>query len=167
MGDYVATTDDNGGVHINSGIPNHAFYLAATALGGHAWERAGRIWYDALHDRASARDRDVPPLRPHHVRRRDAPLRRRQRRGRRGRGRLGLRGRALAGLMRLKVRRTGGFAGIARESPVLDTDALPPDEAQALHTLVEEAELGDVGEPGRTRGPDRFTYELTVGDRRA
>ena len=48
MDDFVHTADDNGGVHINSGIPNHAFYLAATALGGHAWERAGRIWYDVL-----------------------------------------------------------------------------------------------------------------------
>jgi Zn-dependent metalloprotease len=48
MAGYVDTTADNGGVHINSGIPNHAFYLAATALGGHAWEVAGRIWYDAL-----------------------------------------------------------------------------------------------------------------------
>jgi Zn-dependent metalloprotease len=44
----VRTGRDNGGVHINSGIPNHAFYLAATALGGHAWERAGQIWYDVL-----------------------------------------------------------------------------------------------------------------------
>lgn len=48
MADYVETTEDNGGVHINSGISNHAFYLAATALGGYAWERAGRIWYDTL-----------------------------------------------------------------------------------------------------------------------
>ncbi|MDX3580552.1 M4 family metallopeptidase [Streptomyces europaeiscabiei] len=48
MDDYVRTGRDNGGVHINSGIPNHAFYLAATALGGYAWERAGRIWYDVL-----------------------------------------------------------------------------------------------------------------------
>ncbi|WP_409472198.1 M4 family metallopeptidase [Streptomyces sp. HC307] len=48
MDDYVSTGRDNGGVHINSGIPNHAFYLAATALGGHAWERAGQIWYDVL-----------------------------------------------------------------------------------------------------------------------
>jgi Zn-dependent metalloprotease len=40
--------DDNGGVHINSGIPNHAFYLVARALGGRAWERAGRIWYKSL-----------------------------------------------------------------------------------------------------------------------
>jgi Zn-dependent metalloprotease len=48
MADYVDTRDDNGGVHINSGIPNHAFYLLATELGGYAWEQAGRIWYQAL-----------------------------------------------------------------------------------------------------------------------
>jgi hypothetical protein len=39
---------DNGGVHINSGIPNHAFYLVATSIGGHAWEAPGHIWYEAL-----------------------------------------------------------------------------------------------------------------------
>ncbi|MFC1416425.1 M4 family metallopeptidase [Streptacidiphilus cavernicola] len=48
MAGYVAGDSDNGGVHLNSGIPNHAFYLAATAIGGHAWERAGQIWYDVL-----------------------------------------------------------------------------------------------------------------------
>ncbi|WP_069885173.1 M4 family metallopeptidase [Streptomyces luteocolor] len=48
MDDYVRTGRDNGGVHINSGIPNHAFYLLASALGGNAWERAGKIWYAAL-----------------------------------------------------------------------------------------------------------------------
>jgi Zn-dependent metalloprotease len=47
MKDYVFTFSDNGGVHINSGIPNHAFYLAATAMGGYAWEKAGLIWYKA------------------------------------------------------------------------------------------------------------------------
>jgi Zn-dependent metalloprotease len=52
MSDFVDTYEDNGGVHINSGIPNKAFYLAATKLGGYAWERAGRIWYDALRDSA-------------------------------------------------------------------------------------------------------------------
>ncbi len=46
--DYLRTASDNGGVHTNSGIPNHAFYLAATALGGHACERAGAIWFEAL-----------------------------------------------------------------------------------------------------------------------
>ena len=39
---------DRGGVHINSGIPNHAFYLAAMAMGGYAWEKAGKIWYATL-----------------------------------------------------------------------------------------------------------------------
>src|SRR3954447_22843847 len=54
MRDYLDLPDDNdprndnGGVHINSGIPNKAFHLAATALGGHAWEKAGPIWYGAL-----------------------------------------------------------------------------------------------------------------------
>jgi hypothetical protein len=48
MIDYVDTEDDNGGVHINSGIPNRAFALAAIALGGPSWERAGRCWYDTL-----------------------------------------------------------------------------------------------------------------------
>ncbi len=46
--DYVRTLDDNGGVHINSGIANRAFYLLATNLGGHSWEAPGHIWYDAL-----------------------------------------------------------------------------------------------------------------------
>lgn len=51
MKDYVQTESDNGGVHINSGIPGHAFYQTAIALGGHAWERAGRVWYEALCDK--------------------------------------------------------------------------------------------------------------------
>lgn len=48
MSDYYHGTSDNGGVHINSGIPNHAFYLTAAALGGYAWDTAGRIWYEVL-----------------------------------------------------------------------------------------------------------------------
>jgi len=48
---YVHTAQDNGGVHINSGIPNKAFYLVAAALGGHAWEKAGQIWYDTIRDK--------------------------------------------------------------------------------------------------------------------
>jgi Zn-dependent metalloprotease len=48
MDGYVHGEEDNGGVHVNSGIPNHAFYRLAMALGGCAWEKAGRIWYHAL-----------------------------------------------------------------------------------------------------------------------
>ncbi|GAA2743386.1 M4 family metallopeptidase [Terrabacter aerolatus] len=50
MDGYVHTTSDNGGVHTNSGIPNHAFYVIATTIGGNAWEAAGQIWYDTLVD---------------------------------------------------------------------------------------------------------------------
>ena len=48
MSDYIRTTEDNGGVHLNSGIPNRAFHLAATALRVASWQQAGRIWYAAL-----------------------------------------------------------------------------------------------------------------------
>ena len=48
MDSYVRTSADNGGVHINSGIPNRAFHLVAESLGGNAWEAPGRIWYDTL-----------------------------------------------------------------------------------------------------------------------
>src|SRR5699024_10210420 len=34
--------------HESSGIPNFAFYKAAMAIGGNSWDRAGRIWYQAL-----------------------------------------------------------------------------------------------------------------------
>lgn len=51
MNDYVRTQDDNGGVHINSGIPNRAFYETAVRLGGFAWQKAGQIWYLTLRDK--------------------------------------------------------------------------------------------------------------------
>lgn len=50
MDDFVRTWRDNGGVHINSSLPSHAFFQVATRIGGYAWEKAGRIWYDALRD---------------------------------------------------------------------------------------------------------------------
>lgn len=48
MDSYVRTSADNGGVHINSGIPNRAFCLVATALGGNAWDAPAKIWYETL-----------------------------------------------------------------------------------------------------------------------
>jgi Zn-dependent metalloprotease len=48
--------DDFGGVHINSGIPNHAFFLVARRLGGFAWEQAGAIWYETLHQLSATSD---------------------------------------------------------------------------------------------------------------
>jgi|SRR5271166_2880182 len=52
MRHYINTQEDNGGVHLNSGIPNRAFYLAAIAIGGNAWEKTGQIWYDTIRDRS-------------------------------------------------------------------------------------------------------------------
>jgi Zn-dependent metalloprotease len=55
MDDYVKTIEDNGGVHINSGIPNHAFYVTSIELGGYAWEKAGQIWYKTLTEKLTER----------------------------------------------------------------------------------------------------------------
>jgi Zn-dependent metalloprotease len=44
MADYV----EGGDVHTNSGIPNRAFYLTATGIGGNAWGDPAKIWYGAL-----------------------------------------------------------------------------------------------------------------------
>ena len=48
MDDFITTESDNGGVHLNSGIPNRAFALAATAVGGPAWASCGPVWYGVL-----------------------------------------------------------------------------------------------------------------------
>lgn len=53
MNDYQDLPDnefgDFGGVHINSGIPNHAFYLVAQQLGGKTYDGpAGHIWWQTL-----------------------------------------------------------------------------------------------------------------------
>jgi Zn-dependent metalloprotease len=54
MSNYLDTADDNGGVHINSGIPNYAFFLAASSIGGFVWEKTGKIWYETLTKRLNA-----------------------------------------------------------------------------------------------------------------
>jgi Zn-dependent metalloprotease len=46
----VTPFTDLGGVHINSGILNHAFYKASKYLGGEAWKSAGIFWYAALRE---------------------------------------------------------------------------------------------------------------------
>jgi len=46
--DYEATADDNGGVHLYSGIPNKAFYLTSIALGGYSFEKPGQIWWQTM-----------------------------------------------------------------------------------------------------------------------
>lgn len=53
MNDYYAGPADNQGVHINSGIPNRAFYLVAMSIGTNA---ATRVWYHALQNLWSTAD---------------------------------------------------------------------------------------------------------------
>jgi Zn-dependent metalloprotease len=51
----VARMDDylpDGDVHMNSGIPGHAFYLTCLQAGGNSWDAVGRVWYAALRDNA-------------------------------------------------------------------------------------------------------------------
>jgi Zn-dependent metalloprotease len=48
MSDLYTGFEDQGGVHINCGIPSRAFYLAAMNYGLPAFETVGRIWYRVL-----------------------------------------------------------------------------------------------------------------------
>ncbi len=47
MKDYKKMSGDNGGVHVNSGIPNKAAYEAGIRIGG---DKLAKIWYTALTD---------------------------------------------------------------------------------------------------------------------
>ncbi|MFI6418027.1 protealysin inhibitor emfourin [Streptomyces sp. NPDC050842] len=62
--------------------------------------------------------------------------------------------------MRIRVRRTGGFAGIERSAEV-DTSGRA--DAGEWHTLA-VAVLADGSDDGRAV-PDGFSYEITVDDR--
>lgn len=50
MSKYFEGDEDNGGVHMNCGIPNRAFHLAAMSIGGYSWQGAGKVWYASLTD---------------------------------------------------------------------------------------------------------------------
>jgi Zn-dependent metalloprotease len=56
MRDYLVDEMIDGGSHANSGIPNHAFYLASLRIGGYAWERTGRVWYETICDETIRND---------------------------------------------------------------------------------------------------------------
>ncbi|WP_338676592.1 protealysin inhibitor emfourin [Streptomyces sp. SCSIO 30461] len=62
--------------------------------------------------------------------------------------------------MRIRVRRTGGFAGIERVAEV-DTEGRP--DAREWHALAAQAMNDGRGMPV-TGVPDGFRYELTVDD---
>jgi Zn-dependent metalloprotease len=54
MRDYVETAADNGGVHINSGILNHAFYLFSMEIGGYTWEVQAPLYYSVVTEQLTA-----------------------------------------------------------------------------------------------------------------
>ncbi len=60
--------------------------------------------------------------------------------------------------MRIEVRRSGGFAGIARTWSV-DTAALPPARAAQIERLARALR------PGALAGGDVFSYEVTIDGR--
>jgi hypothetical protein len=168
MSDYVDTDDDNGGVHINSGIPNRAFQLAAVAVGGSSWEGAGRIWYAALTGGDVRPDSDfagfaaatVAAAGPHGDAVREAWSTVGVTPGATSSG--GSTPSPAAG-RRVTVRRTGGFAGL-RATGEVDLDADDP-RAPEVAALVDRVDLTSVaaGSPQ----PDRYVYAFDLCGARA
>ncbi len=173
MAGYVVTKDDNGGVHTNSGIPNHAFYLAATGIGGDAASGAGQVWYDVLTGGALPPDADFATFAALTVRAAEARF---------GAGSTqagsvaaawagvgvdgsgpagGASGEATGGSAPpsgvVGVRRSGGLMGrtVQRE---LDVDAMPADRAQQWRSLLSSGLLQSLTEPAPS--PDRYVYRV-------
>jgi hypothetical protein len=170
MADYVDTSDDNGGVHTNSGIPNRAFQLAATGIGGTAWDGAGRIWYAALTGGQVGPDTDFAGFAAatvaaagEHV---DAVSRAWETVGvgvRSGSASSGSGSTQPTSRRTVAVRRSGGLAGITAEGAVdLDSD---DDRTEELRTLVGRVDVASVP-GGPDGGADRFVYDFDLcGDR--
>ncbi|MCK9822242.1 M4 family metallopeptidase [Nocardioides cavernae] len=170
MDDFVVTTSDNGGVHLNSGIPNRAFQLAAVAIGGTAIAGAGQVWYAALTGGDVPEDSDfatfaaatVAAAGPHAdvVRQAWAQV------GVVPADAVGAPvpqppGQSAAGVLR--VERSGGFAG-RTETAEVDLD---DDDEPDLRDLVADAGLAsdDLREGDPTTKPDMFLYSFTLGER--
>ena len=164
LDDYVETTDDNGGVHLNSGIPNRAFVLAAQAIGGDAATGAGRVWYAALTSAGLPADADFATFAAATV----AAAGEHADAVRAAWGQVGVtesssvprppsaprpRGRVV-------VRRSGGIVGQVVEGAV-DPEA-DDDLAREVRDLLDRVDLAAAASSGNH--PDRFTYQVRVGD---
>jgi hypothetical protein len=166
MDDFVETTDDNGGVHINSGIPNRAFVLAARAVGGTSAEGAGRIWYAALTSGQVAADSDFASFAAATVAaagdRADAVREAWQQVGVTP-GAASAPGAPVpttpSGLV--VVRRSGGIAGQVVEGTV--DPAADDDRAREVRDLLARVDLRARAAAGSPQ-PDRFVYVVVAGD---
>ena len=171
MDDFVVTTSDNGGVHLNSGIPNRAFQLAAVAIGGAAIAGAGQVWYAALTGGDVPEDADfatfaaatVAAAGPHADVVRDAwaqvGVEPADAVGAPVAAAAGPRdGRGAAG-----ASARGGFAGRTETAEVDLDDTDEP----GLRDLVADAGLasGDLRDGDTTTKPDMFLYSFTLGER--
>ena len=164
MDDYVVTTADNGGVHLNSGIPNKAFQLAAVAVGGTAIEGAGRIWYDALVGGDVPSDADFATFAAATV----AAAGEHADAVREAWAQVGVSPATSGGppvsdgsRSRLRVERSGGFIG-RTESAEVDLD---DDGVADLRDLVARADLAAVSaEADATTLPDMYLYTFTLDD---
>ena len=169
MSGYVETRDDNGGVHINSGIPNRAFYLVASAVGGNAWETPGQIWYDVLTGPAIRPDCDFATFAQLTVEAAStrfgassteaaAVVQAWQTVGvTPAAGRVETPGETPAEVDELSVRRTGGFAGIVRERTLRLHD-LPEDDASRWRDLLAGDRLTRLADA--PTHPDAFSYAV-------
>jgi len=183
MADYVDTADDNGGVHLNSGIPNRAFALAATAVGGHSWERTGKVWYDALTGGQVDAGTDFQGFAAATVASAqrlfadDATVAEHVRAAWQQVGVLtAADGPATppapapaaaatipsADARRVAVSRSGGFAGVTRAGQ-LDLEGDP--QGAEVRALLQRADLAGLATPSvGAAGPDRFVYTLALDD---
>ena len=170
MDQYVDTQDDNGGVHLNSGIPNRAFHLAATAIGGHAWEGAGGIWYAALTGPDVSADTDFAGFAAATVaaagEHADAVRQAWETVGVTPQaGSTSAAGATTGGTEQtlVSVRRTGGFAGRVAEGAVdlASQDSRVPE----VRSLVDRIDLARVA--GGDPHPDMYVYAFDLCGRRA
>jgi hypothetical protein len=170
MDQYVDTTDDNGGVHLNSGIPNRAFQLAATAIGGHSWEGAGAIWYAALTGSDVSAESDFAGFAAATVAaagdHADAVQRAWETVGvtpQPGSTATGGDTGGAADENLVSVRRTGGFAGRVAEGSV--DLASEDDRVPELRSLVDRVDLARVA--GGDPHPDMYVYAFDLCGHRA
>lgn len=174
MADYVETTSDNGGVHINSGIPNHAFYLAATAIGGHAWEGAGLVWLDVLTNGSIDVRADFASFAAATVaaaETRFGPDSTQRTAIAEAWDAVGVTGRQVPatstdadGVETVRVARSGGLLGRERVGE-LPESALPSRDQRALESLIDSGELAGLAADGDDRVRDGYVWRITVETR--
>jgi hypothetical protein len=184
LDDLVVTTDDNGGVHLNSGIPNRAFHLAAVAIGRPSWEGAGAVWWAALTSGRVGPETDfagfaaatvaeagehadavreawaqvgvtVPARAPGPAGSPEVPV---------PSGSSGTSG-SSGGPGVVSVRRSGGFAGRTTTGEV-DCSRDDPRAAE-VRDLVHRIDLAAAAKADGPAYPDMFTYVFAVDDRSA